>query len=87
MSPEMEGMVVEALKAFIDSNSIVHVQTPGAEPEPPMCCVFNSDILKHLNLNKLFPTERPILLVDGSMRWSVTWQLMVFFPTFHIASM
>lgn len=86
MSPECETMVTEALKSFIETKSIVHITSPGMEADPPIPCLINSDVLKRVNLNRLFPTERPILLIDSSIKWSVTWQLMVFFPTFHIAS-
>ena len=86
VSPETESAVVDSLKSFIDNKSIVHIQSPGTEVDPPVSCVMNSEVLRQVNLNKLFPTERPILLIDSSVKWTVTWQLLVFFPTFHIAS-
>lgn len=86
VTPEMESVVIDSLKSFIASNSIVHITSPGTEADPPISCVLNSETLKQVNLNKLFPTERPILLIDSSEKWTVTWQLLVFFPTFHIAS-
>lgn len=86
-SPDMESLVVESLKTHLEQKSIVCVTSPGMEVEPPTPCIINSDVLKHVNLNRLFPTERPILLIDSSAKWAVTWQLMVFLPTFHIASM
>lgn len=49
-------------------------------------CIIDSDTLQEMNLNDLFITERPILLVDSSSKWTATWQWLVFFPTFHIAS-
>ena len=49
-------------------------------------CIIDSDTLQEMNLNNLFITERPILLIDCSSKWTATWQWLVFFPTFHIAS-
>lgn len=82
VSSEAENAVAEALS----QHSIVHVQTPDQIPSPHVSCVISSEMLKVVDLNKLFPTERPILLIDSSPKWTTTWQLMVFLPTFHIAS-
>ena len=85
-SPESEMIVAEFFKSHIQERSVIHVRSPGQEVQPPVSCIINSDILKQINLHTLFPKERPILLVDSSPKWIVTWELMVFFPTFHIAS-
>lgn len=55
-------------------------------PPQPICCALLAEYLQQANLDAVFPKERPLLIVDNSPEWSATWQLMLFFPTFHIAS-
>lgn len=52
----------------------------------PVCCALLAEHLLQANLNAVFPKERPLLIVDNSPEWSTTWQLMMYLPTFHIAS-
>lgn len=58
----------------------------GKEPVFPIACVIENSVLKKVDLNTLFPIERPILIVDNSDKWTVTWEWLSYLPTFHISS-
>ena len=85
-SPEMMNDVVNVLteRDLAKQCVVCRDKTCAAKHSDP--CVISTDTLQEMNLNELFVTERPILIVDNSAKWTVTWQWLVFFPTFHIAS-
>ena len=55
-------------------------------PLYPRSCTLLSSVLQEIDLNGIFPTERPLLIVDNSKEWSATWQWLIYCPTFHIVS-
>ena len=85
-SPEMMNDVVSVLteQDLLKQCVVCRDRTCAVKHTDP--CVISSETLQEMNLNELFVTERPILMVDNSAKWTATWQWLVFFPTFHIAS-
>ena len=85
-SPMALNMVIRVLKLKRDFPSYEVCTGLGKEPMFPMACVIENSVLRMVNLNSLFPIERPILIIDDSMKWEVTWEWLAFLPTFHISS-
>ena len=85
-SPMTLNAVVRTMQQKRDVPSYEVCTGYGKEPMFPMACVVENSVLKTVNLNALFPIERPILIIDDSVKWGVTWEWLAFLPTFHISS-
>lgn len=48
-------------------------------------CVITESVLRKVDMNVIFPTERPIMLIDNSPNWSYSWDWLSYLPTFHIS--
>ena len=84
---EVFEMVKQVINDSPDLQKSCQICTCVEEVPPnPICCMLLVEHLQQANLNAVFPKERPLLIVDNSNEWDTTWQLMLYFPTFHIAS-
>ena len=84
-SPEILTAILESLNNMKDVPQYDVCSALGNEPAFPIPCIIENSILSNVNMHVLFPIERPILIVDNSPNWSVTWKWMAYLPTFHIA--
>ena len=48
-------------------------------------CVITDADLRQIDMNVVFPTERPIMIIDDSPNWSTSWDWLSYLPTFHIS--
>ena len=48
-------------------------------------CVITDADLRQIDMNVVFPTERPIMIIDDSPNWSASWDWLSYLPTFHIS--
>ena len=84
-SSEVLTVILESLNSLKDIPQYAVCSAVGSEPAFPTPCIIENDILSNVNMNVLFPIERPILIIDNSSNWNITWKWMTYLPTFHIA--
>ena len=55
------------------------------QPSYPQACVVSDMVLRTVDMNVIFPTERPIMIIDDSLNWSISWEWLSYLPTFHMS--
>ena len=83
-SQSLLEQVVDTLRKVRNPPHFV-VCSGETQPSYPQACVVSDMVLRTVDMNVIFPTERPIMLIDDSANWSISWEWLSYLPTFHIS--